>query len=87
MSKHGFILILIAATMATAIALTVIFSQVMFSESAWMQALYLLSILALIGGRFILYKRMTFGFALKAAVIWLSIGFIIVLVYRFYDEL
>lgn len=87
MSKHGLILILIAATMATAIALTVIFSQVMFSESAWMQAIYLLSILALIGGRFILYKRMTLGFALKSAVIWLSIGFIIVLAYRFYNEL
>jgi|JI10StandDraft_1071094.scaffolds.fasta_scaffold45821_4 hypothetical protein len=85
MSNRGFlILVLVAAVIATVIALVAIFPEAVSSESSLMQAIYLMTILTLVGSNLII-RRIPINFALKATVTWLSIGLIVILVYRFYN--
>lgn len=79
-----FMLALIAAIIATVIAAAGVFPEVLSSESSWMQVIYLVAVLALVGSSLIL-RRMPAEFAIKAIIIWLGIGFIIILAYQFYN--
>lgn len=76
---------LAAAIIATLIALVAIFPEALSSESSWMQAIYLMAILTLVGSSLIL-RRTPINFALKAIVIWLGIGLVIISAYRFYNS-
>lgn len=85
MSNRGFLILgLAAAVVATVIVLVGIFPEALSSESSWMQALYLMVILALAGSSLLL-RRIPINFALKATVIWLGIGLIVILAYQFYN--
>lgn len=86
MNNRGFIMLgLAAAIIATLIALVAIFPEALSSESSWMQAIYLMAILTLVGSSLIL-RRTPINFALKAIVIWLGIGLVIISAYRFYNS-
>lgn len=83
-NRRFFILFLIAVVIATAIAFVAIFPETLSSESSWMQVIYLMAVLTLVGSSFI-FRRMPMDFALKAIVIWLGIGLVIILVYKIYS--
>ncbi len=86
MNNRGFMMLgLAAAIIATLIALVAIFPEALSSESSWMQAIYLMAILTLVGSSLIL-RRTPINFALKAIVIWLGIGLVIISAYRFYNS-